>query len=374
MSLPTGRLIYADSEHIADMLYATGLFVPDPFVWCQAGERQAVIASPLEYGRFAQHLGRRADVFSFLDAKRRLGCRNAKPASHITGLARHYGLKRWLVPRDFPVALADELRRRGLQVKPVDGPFFPERECKRPDEVEHLREGVRLAEHGLNAGLAIVRAARIRGDELRWRGKLLTAELLRGEIDAAITRLGGLAAHTIVASGPEGADPHNAGAGPLRPHLPLILDIFPRVTRTGYFGDLTRTVVKGRAPAVVKRAFTAVRRARDLAKTLIRPGVNGRTVHQKVKASLAESGFATDLNAQPPFGFFHGTGHGLGLEIHEAPRISTADFVLQAGHVVTVEPGLYYPAWGGIRLEDVVVVTAKGCETLTTVESYLEVE
>ncbi len=237
-----------------------------------------------------------------------------------------------------------------------------------------VREGVELAEHGLQAALGMLAAATIEGDRVMHGGEPLTAATLRGEIDAAICRRGGIAAHTIVAPGVEGADPHNEGSGPIRPHQPIILDIFPRVMRTGYFGDLTRTVVKGRASATVKRAFEAVREARDHAKEMISPGVNGREIHREVCRRLEQRGFETKLGADPPFGFFHGTGHGLGLDIHELPRISSVDCTLEAGHVVTVEPGLYYPEWGGVRLEDVVVVQAAGCRTLTTVPTYLEID
>jgi Xaa-Pro aminopeptidase len=373
MSQPLGRLLYADSERCADMLYATGLFVPDPFLWCAIGERRLVVVSPLEYGRFLRHLGATAEVHSFTTARQAFRCRNHRPATLIAALGRACGVKRWQVPADFPLGLALELRRRGVTCQPVTGMFFPEREHKQAAEIAHLRAGVQLAEAGLAVGLDILRAARIKGDAVVWRGQPLTAELLRGEIDAAITRQGGIAAHTIVAPGPEGADPHNAGSGPIRPHQPIIIDIFPRVTATGYFGDLTRTVVKGRAPAVVQRAFTAVRAARDGAKAMIRAGVQGQQVHKEVKRVLEQHGFATDLNAKPPYGFFHGTGHGLGLEVHEPPRINTSDQLLAPGHVVTVEPGVYYPEWGGVRLEDVVVVTERGCETLTTAETYLEI-
>ena len=126
----------------------------------------------------------------------------------------------------------------------------------------------------------ILRASSVSDDSLQWGGTELTSELLRGEIDAAISRAGGIAAHTIVACGPQGADPHNGGSGLIRPNQPLILDIFPRVTATGYFGDLTRTVVKGTAPEMLHRAFEAVRDARDLATRTVRAGINGKQVHQ----------------------------------------------------------------------------------------------
>lgn len=374
MPQTSGRLIVAASEHNADLLYATKLFVPDPFVWCEANGEQHVIVSPLELGRVKRQLGATTRVWGTDEAKATLCTSGRSLAGQVAGLSRYLGVEHWQVPASFPLHLAQELALHGVTCRAVSDSFFPEREVKQPEEVEHLTEGVRLAEAGLDRALTILREAEIVDAELHWQAEVLSAEFLRGEIDATISRLGGQASHTIVAPGREGADPHNQGFGTIRPHEPIIIDIFPRVSSTGYFGDLTRTVVKGQASETVKRAYEAVRQARDEAKARIAAGVNGQDVHQHVVAVLEQAGFETDLEADPPHGFFHGTGHGLGLEVHEAPRISRTDCALQEGHVVTVEPGVYYPAWGGVRLEDVVVVEANGCRCLTAVETSLEIE
>ncbi len=369
---PDARLIFADSEQSADMLYATGLFVPDPFLWAQVGDDSYIIASPLEVGRLSKAAPDSCTVLGQDQAKRLFRKRSKKPVHQIAGLAKYLGIMRWQVPQDFPLGLATQLKRLKVQCVPCEDTFFPERAIKSAAEIEKITEGVRLAEAGLAAGLDILRKAGVRSGELRWSGKTLTSEILRGEIDAEIARLGGVASHTIVASGVQGADPHNAGAGVIRAKEPIILDIFPRVTATGYFGDLTRTVVKGKAPKHVKAAFVAVKDARDQAISAVKNGVNGKDVHQVSRDVLNTHGFETDLEADPPHGFIHGTGHGLGLEIHEAPRVSTKDDELKTGHVHTVEPGVYYPEWGGVRLEDVVCVTAKGCRNLTQIETVLE--
>ncbi len=367
------RLIYADSEQCADMLYAVGLFIPDPFLWAEVGRQRYVVVSALEYGRVAAAVDKNTRVFSLAETKRLFHCRKLDPAAQIAGLSRFCGVREWTVPQDFPFGIARRLSRRRIRIRPEYDTFFPQREIKSAAEIERIREGVQLAEAGLRVGLDILRRSRIKGDRVVWNGKTLTAERLRGEIDAEISRLGGLAAHTIVAPGPQGADPHNTGTGPIRPHQPIVLDIFPRVAATGYFGDLTRTVVKGKAPAVVRRAYRAVKDARDRAIAKVKSRVDGGTVHRLAADTLQRHGFETDKAADPPYGFFHGTGHGLGLEIHEAPRLSAKGLRLRAGHVVTVEPGLYYPEWGGVRLEDVVVVRARGCDNLTTVPTTLEI-
>ena len=182
-----------------------------------------------------------------------------------------------------------------------------------------------------------------------------------------------MASHTIVAGGNQGCDPHESGHGPLRAGQPIILDIFPRDNSTGYWGDITRTVVRGRASEAVKRLYAVVFRAQELAFRELRDGVNGREIHEGILRLFRENGFATSRRDGRMQGFFHGTGHGLGLEIHEPPRVSAVDAKLRAGHVVTVEPGLYYWGVGGVRLEDVAVIQARGARNLTRFPKILEI-
>ncbi len=371
--MPTARLIYADSERCADMRYATGMFVPDPFIWAAIGRTKMMIVSPLEIGRASLEAPRGTKVIAIDAARREFKARDARPSSLIAALTRAFKIRRWEVPGSFPVGLAQALGKRRVTVRAAKGAFFPKREFKTKREIAMVKEGEQLAEAGLDVALDIVAKSKIRGGYIHWRGELLTSERLRGEIDATISRLCGIAANTIVASGSHGADPHNCGSGPIPAHSPLIFDIFPRVTATGYFGDLTRTVVKGKATPVVKRAFAAVRKARNHAKRMIKPGIKANSVHNAVHEIFAAAGFATDAAADPPHGFFHGTGHGVGLEIHEAPRLSTLPNVLRRGQVVTVEPGVYYRDWGGMRLEDVVAISPGGCQSLTSVSSFLEI-
>ena len=169
------------------------------------------------------------------------------------------------------------------------------------------------------------------------------------------------------------ADPHEPGHGVLRAHEPIILDVFPRSQKTGYFGDLSRTVVRGRASDRLKAAYATVQAGQRIAYRDIRHGVSGRAIHQKILDLFAARGFPTGKIDGRMQGFFHGTGHGLGLDIHEPPRISPAEATLRTGHVVTVEPGLYYLGLGGVRLEDVVVVTATGNRKLTRAPQFLEI-
>jgi len=372
-----GRLLYAASESCADMLYETGFSAPDPFLWYAVHDESTAVVNVLEIGRAVKQCRPGIQVMSFQEAARRWGLPGAgRPTltSYILAMARHVGVTTWEVPMDFPYGIAAELLKLGLKLHPTPN-FSPGRACKTAAEIRHLKTGVQLAEKGLARALDILRQATIGPDDvLLWQGEHLSSETLRGAIDAEIARCGGTASHTIAAHGRQAADPHHEGSGTIRAHTPIVLDIFPRDHASGYFGDLTRTVVKGRAPEIVARAYQAVHQAQQTALNMLRPGVTGEAVHRAVMEQLTADGFLTDLNAEPPQGFFHSTGHGLGLEVHELPRLSTASSdPLLVGNVVTVEPGLYYPDWGGVRLENVAAITPEGAEDLTDAPFGLEI-
>jgi Xaa-Pro aminopeptidase len=218
----------------------------------------------------------------------------------------------------------------------------------------------------------VLRESQIRGEEVRWRDKPLTVEQLKKIINVSLMENDCVAQHTIVACGIDGVDPHNQGSGPIRPNESIVLDIFPRSSRSRYFADMTRTVVKGKASDGLRRMYDAVLAAQLRGIELVRDGAPGQAVHAEVARTMEARGFETGVVDGRNQGFFHGTGHGVGLDIHEPPRISKVDYVLKAGQVVTVEPGLYYSRWGAVRIEDLVVVEAGGCRNLTSA-SKLEI-
>jgi Xaa-Pro aminopeptidase len=232
-----------------------------------------------------------------------------------------------------------------------------------------------MAEVGLAEGIQALKISKItKNRRLLFHNVPLTSEKLRAIIDTAILQAGGLASHTIVAGGRQACDPHEPGHGPLRAHEPIIIDVFPRSRKTGYYGDITRTVVKGRPSEHVRKLYYTVARAQDVAFASLESGAKGATIHSAVSQFFNREGYRTGRHNGKMEGFFHGTGHGLGLDIHESPRLSPASTdVLRPGHVVTVEPGLYYPDIGGVRLEDVASVTPNGTRNLTKFEKNLEV-
>lgn len=376
----TPRLIYANSEQCADLYYVSGFFAPDPFLWLRDGAGNThLVTSALEIDR-ARRVARVDRVHDWQEIQQafrdKKGANLSPPLAELTAFfLRSCGVGRVEVPVDFPMELGDNLRRLGLIVHGCSGPYWPQRQRKRPDEIELIRQALVITAQGMSAGIEMIRAAAIGPDGLlHLGGEPLTSERVRGEINATLIRQGAAPHRTIVAGGAQAADPHEMGSGPLPAHFPIILDVFPRVESSGYWGDMTRTVCRGSASERARRAWEAVFQAQETAFARVRAGASGKEIHDTLTAGLTTAGFPTGPQADGrQGGFFHGTGHGLGLEIHEAPRISSRDDRLESGHVVTVEPGLYYPDLGGVRLEDVVVVEPEGCRNLTVMPKFFEI-
>jgi Xaa-Pro aminopeptidase len=368
-------LIVADSERDANMLYATGLFVPDPFIYLHFERRPLLVMSDLEIDRARAHAPhcRVASLSEIMRKLRRDGVKQPKYAHIIRHIMREKKIRRLVVPENFPFGLARELKKWGVKIKPRAN-FFPKREFKTADEVKKISAALIMAEVGMAEGMQALRHSKIgKRQELIYRGAPLTSERLRSIIDCAIMQVSGLAANTIVAGGKQACDPHERGFGPLRANKPIIIDIFPRSQKTGYFGDITRTVVRGRADEATRKLYDTVLRGQKIAFDKMHAKTKTSEIHKAVQGFFVKQGYKTCRRDGHMEGFFHGTGHGLGMEIHEAPRVgATSTGELKRGHVVTVEPGLYYPEFGGVRLEDVALVTGNGAKNLTRFEKVLE--
>lgn len=297
----------------------------------------------------------------------------------VTWLAAKEPVREIVVPSTFGAAMFAKLKAEGLPLVPCNDDLFePARAVKTLAETEMLAVAQRANEQCFHHAMKVLREADIARDgTLVWKGVPLTAELVQREMNMVAVAHGAEEFHNgpIVACGVQGAMPHERGHGVLRAHELIVVDCFPR-HRNGYWGDLTRTFVKGKATLWQQEVYGAVLEAQTLALGMVRAGVNGKDIHAAVVAHFAAAGFKTGTDDDGnPYGYFHGTGHGVGLDLHEpGPRmISTGDCVLQNGYVTSVEPGLYYPSSlsgkgnvGGCRMEDVVVVTEHGCHNLTS--------
>ena len=371
-------LVIGAPQHDASAYHLSGFLAPDPVICLRAGGKRYLAVSALEYGR-AEKEAPVDELISFDELELIKLARELKSGARAFAAATANLLKRLgaegspiTVPPHFGVAYADELRARGFKIE-ADGRLFADlRRVKTEQEISNIEVAQRAVEEACAHAVEILKESEITdNDTLRWRGETLTSEVLRAEIEVELLRRGCAADEgTITAGGPQAADPHERGGGPLRAGEAIILDIFPRSQESRYYADMTRTFVKGEPADELRNMYDAVLEAQVTALSMIRAGVNGRDVHEKVSDILHEKGYKTGKHDQKPGeplteGFFHGTGHGVGLEVHEAPRVSTVDEELRTGDVVTVEPGLYEPGVGGVRIEDLVVVTEDGCRNLT---------
>ncbi len=368
------RLIVAPSDTDADMLYATRIFIGDPFIFLQQNGKRTLVLSDLEIDRAKKNA--KADEFVMFSQLEREVQGKAKKAPPYEKVLAHFltkrGVRRAKVPANFPLGFANEIKRKGIALETSDGLFWPAREKKTAEEIRLLERALRITETGMKRGMEILKASKLgAGKKLKWSGKTLTSEILRAEIDSAILRAGGVPTNTIVAGGDQACDPHERGFGPLQANSLIILDIFPRDAKTGYWGDMTRTVVRGRASEQQRELWEAVKAGQALALKRIKAGVDGMSIHKAITELFDRRGFPTEVRNGRRVGFFHGTGHGLGLEIHEYPRLQKV--TLKAGQCLTVEPGLYYPGVGGARIEDVVIVEKDGCRILSKFPKQLEI-
>ena len=370
-------LVIGAPEHDADAYQLSGFLAPDAVICLRVAGKTYLAVSSLEYGRAEKEAPvdrlLSHDELGIVGLARELGSGARAYAAAVANLLDELGAvgSPVVVPPDFGVVYADELRARGVTITPERKVFDGMRRAKTEREISYIQKTQEAVEAACAHAVGILEEAGIAEDgTIEWRGETLTSERLRGEIDVELLRRGCSADGTIVAGGPQGADPHERGHGPLKAGESIIVDIFPVDLSTRYYSDMTRTFVKGEPNDGLQEMYDAVLASQEAALSMVKAGVNGKDVHKEVAEVLHGAGYKTNVHDQEkgkPLteGFFHGTGHGVGLEIHEAPRVSLADDELIPGDVISIEPGVYDPETGGVRIEDLVVVTEDGCRNLT---------
>jgi Xaa-Pro aminopeptidase len=366
-------LFHADAGD-PDMLYFSRFNAFDPYLAFTAGKKKIGVIANMEYGRMV-----RESVFDEVlvagevaeAAAKRFKNPKGTPATTcqiVRHLAKVYAIREFVVSPRFPTSLAFQLREAGVKIAVAPGDkLFPERAIKTADEVAALRKGNQASAAGFRAVTKALTESKIRRGQLVHQGKVLTAERLRDLIAHACLSAGAAALHTIAAPGDQAVDCHNAGHGPIRAGELIVVDIFPRRMEDGYWGDMTRTFLKGTASDAQRRMVRTVKKAHELGIRTIKPGVTGGKAQQVVEDFMAREGYKTVKTGENPEGFFHSVGHGLGLEVHEDPFIRAGTkWKFRKGMVVTVEPGLYYRGIGGVRIEDVVHLVAGGNEKISS--------
>jgi Xaa-Pro aminopeptidase len=359
-----------------DFLYATR-FPIERAVYVRFGERDDVVAAPgmeVERGRQTSTARRvvpreEAGWVEMADA-------DAAWARVAATLLQERGTASVRVSPRLQVGAYERLRAAGIELELDPELLVAERRRKSAEELSFIHSAQRAAEAACAEVIAHLAVAEVREGLLWLDGRPLTAERLKARAQAALTEIGYSCPDMIVAGPPGSAQPHHRGEGQLRAGGPVIVDVFPRGSTSHYHGDLTRTVVVGDAPEQVRRMHDACLRAHESALGLIKQGANGRDVHRAACAALVEAGFGTTTSGLEgrPDGprMNHALGHGVGLEVHEAPPLRDLDSTLEAGDVVTVEPGLYLAGLGGVRVEDTVHVGKDGCENLSSLPRSLD--
>ena len=374
--LETDGYLLDASQDDANQLYLSGFTGPDPFLTLYADGEIHVLVGGLEYGRATKEAT--ADtVERHADYDYEYGGREARNDMYAR-FVRDNGVESVSMPPRGPLGTADALRERGIEVAvDADDRLREVRAVKTREEVDAVREAQRANEAAMRAAEELIAGADVAGEDapadgdaepgtLLHEGDPLTSERVAEEIEVTLLRRGCALDQTIVAGGAQAADPHDRGSGPLRANEAIIVDIFPRSKATKYNADMTRTFCVGEPSDRLREWYDLTERALDAALDAVGPGATGGDVHAAACEVYEEAGeptFRTDPETET--GFIHSTGHGVGLDVHESPRLSSGGEELEPGHVITVEPGLYDADVGGVRIEDIAVVTEDGYENLT---------
>ncbi len=366
-------LIYADTVRSPDLRHEVPVAIPDPFLYVERiGSRQVVLTS-FELDRIHEIPGgptaHALEAFGYDD----LIAQGLSNEDALLGVAvntcKELGVEDAVVPATFPLVLADRLRAEGLRLTVDREEFARRRRVKNEGELAGIRRAQRAAEAGMDAARELLRRAEPNGSGLQVDGEPLTSERIKQAIAATFTAHGMVSEEFIVSHGSQAAVGHDMGSGTIAAGETIVIDLWPKDVETACYADMTRTFVVGEtSPEFVEYHRLCVD-ALERSLEAIRDGVRGTDVFRLVCELFHEAGLPTQLSKKPgevlKDGFYHGLGHGVGLEVHEAPSLGRVPGTLVAGDVVTVEPGLYRHGHGGVRLEDLVLVTEDGAENLT---------
>jgi Xaa-Pro aminopeptidase len=371
----TDAYLMTGNIHNSDIYYVTRFLASDEFVYLQTVKGDEILLiSEMERGR-AQIESRVSSIKTIQDFGYREKLKEKKDTSIayagcISELLAMEGIMRVAVPYDFPTFYSNFFKEAGLDVMPVKSPFRKMRSQKRLEEIEAIKYAQMAGEKAMEAAIAVIAGAKEKGGILYHKGQPLTGTEVNSVIDHTLLDFGCETEEIIVSCGKDTANPHGTTSGPLMANEPIILDIFPRSKKLRYFADMTRTVIYGEATKELKKMYEAVLAAQKKALAIIKPGVSAANVHNAVCETFEKLGYDT-YKSGSKVGFIHSTGHGVGLDVHELPSVGESEVLLEKGNVITIEPGLYYPETGGIRLEDMVLITENGFENLTSLEKRL---
>jgi Xaa-Pro aminopeptidase len=378
----TNVLIWGDTNGSPALRHEVPLSIGDPFLYLESDGRRVVVTNALEEGRIA---GAAPDLERLLveelgrDELSAAGASSAEIDEELcVRAANRLGIREAVVPPEFPVALADRLRADGIAVTPDDAHFTGRRRRKTATEIAGIRRATAAALAAMGEAAGMLRDAQIRGAELWLDGERLTSELVRARIREVCNRAGAPAPANIMVKpmGPEPRIGHYPGSGPLPAHDPVLIDLWPRDEESACWADMTRTFVRGDISDRIAELHALVLIAHERACAAARPGVSGFELYDLAADVFEAAGHPTGRTKRAGEtlreGFYHGLGHGIGLQVHEAPSLGRTGgaALLVEGDVIAVEPGTVVRTVGGVRVEDLLLVTEHGAESLTASYPY----
>jgi Xaa-Pro aminopeptidase len=372
-------LIYAGTSS-PDMRHEVPIGIPDPFLYVEREGQRHVVLTSFEIDRVRAIPGgpepHPYEEFGYDELIAQGLTREEVYIRVAINACQAFGVTEAAVPATFPTIFADRLRAEGVTLNPEYDLFYDRRRVKSEVELAGIRRAQRAAEAGMDAARDLLRRASQNGSGLEVDGRPLTCERIKAAIAATFTDRGMVADEFIVSHGPQSAVGHDMGSGRIAAGEPVVIDLWPRDIETACYADMTRTYVVGEPSEEITRYHTLCKEALDRSLAAVRAGAAGAELYRIVCDIFHDAGQPTSLSKPPgevlEDGFYHGLGHGVGLEVHEAPWLARSPDTLVAGDVVTIEPGLYRHGYGGVRLEDIVLVTEDGFENLNDYPYDLE--
>lgn len=376
----TDILLIGDTERTMELRHEVPVQIGDSFFYAEVGGKRHVIIwsaevprleavaldaeiHPLEVLKLPELIRQGLDVYELRDGA-------------ALRAVRHLGIQSAVVNHEFPLAIADHLRAAGIELTVDQRLFDDRRRVKSSHELAGIRRAQKAAEAGMASAAELLRRATPVNGGRAVDGETLTCELLKHHVERAFAANGCTAEGFVVSHGSQTAIGHDMGSGPISVDDVVLLDLFPKDVESGCFADMTRTFVVGEAPQELRDYHALCLEALELCHAAIRPGVTGKELHEQVSEFFESHGQPTSLSTADGEvlrdGFFHATGHGVGLSVHEQPSIARVGEPFVPGDVLAIEPGLYRHGSHGVRLEDLVLVTADGCEVLTDYPYGLE--
>jgi Xaa-Pro aminopeptidase len=372
-------LMFADTVRSPELRHEISHAVADPFLYGEVDERRFAVIRSLEVARMSEVTGLEVVPLEALgyDELRADGRSASEVGLEIVRRAcERFGIRAASVPPAFPLEVADRLRSEGIGLTVDRALFELRRRVKTPFELAGIRRAQVAAEAGTAAVAELLRASVVSGDDVLYEDAPLTSERLKAAVAAAFAANDAGADDFIVAHGPQTCIGHHMGSGPIGVGEPITVDLWPRDRESACFTDMTRTFVVGPVNDRLRRYHDLCRRALEASLAVIRPGARTADVHRAAAEVFEAAGEPTLLSKTPGDvlldGFFHSLGHGVGLEVHEEPHLAPGEGELVAGDVIAVEPGCYRQGFGGVRLEDLILVTESGPEVLTSYPYDLE--